>query len=197
MSLFENTTCSSPVLLDTSQFWTTIAGNTITGILALIGIAIAAYLAYRYALNQKKKEIFIGLEQVKYQRKLNALEGCWKLLAFTTDAENASSILIWEPQKEGEKTYFIRKGNADKFLQEITEYFYGSGLGLYLTNEIKAGLFEYRNHIFGILKKEQNNPNTTIPIQKPELAKRLVELHQNLILLIKQEINTIDKFETK
>ena len=172
-----------------------IAKSGVSGILTLIGIVIAAYLAYRYALKQRRKETFIGLEKTKYERKLNALEECWKLLAFTTDTENTKSILTWEQLKGGNKTYLLNQTNAKDFMKCLTDFFYGSGLGIYLSKEIKAGLFEYRSILYGFLLKEKNNENDKIFIQNAEPAKRMTEIHQNLIIQVKNETGLIDKIE--
>lgn len=171
-----------------------IAKNAVSGFLTLIGIVFTAYLAYKYALKQRKKETFIGLEKTKYERKLNALEECWKLLAFTTDTENTKSILTWE-QMKGEKTYFLNKANAKEFMKCLTDFFYGSGLGLYLSKEIKTGLFEYRSVIYGFLLKEKNSENEKILLQNAELANRMTKIYQSLIIQVKNETGLIDKIE--
>ncbi len=185
--------CSNSLATEPS-FWQKLAENATSGFLTLLGIGIAAYLAYRYALMQKRKETFIGLEKIKYEKKLLALEGCWKLLAFMTDTENAKTILTWH-QLKNSKTYYFNKKNAEDFIQQIALTFYETGAGIYLSKEIKETLFHYRNIIYGFLLKEANNETATIEIQKPETAKKMISLHQELVLQLKQEVAIIDKIE--
>ncbi len=186
--------CSHP-LPETASFWEKIAESTITGLFTMAGIGIAAYLAYRYALKQKRKETFIGLEKIKYQRKLNALEGCWKLLAYTTDTENAKSILTWETLKNKEKLYYLNKTNAQEFIKSLADFFYDTGLGIFLSKEIKVYLYEYRSIIYGFLLREKNNENNIIQIENIEMAKRMIEINQQLIIQLKKETDVIDKIE--
>ena len=177
------------------SIWQKLAENAVSGLFVLIGIGFAAYLAYCYALKQKRKETFIGLEKIKYERKLSALESCWKLLAFITDTENSKSVLTWEQLKNKEKSYYINKTNALEFIKSLADFFYDSGLGIYLSKEIKEQLFEYRSIIYGFLLKEKNNENSIILIQNNEMAKKMIDLFHKLIIQLKKEIDIIDKLE--
>jgi len=174
------------------DFLTEIAVNAITGLFAIAGITIAAMFAYRYALKRKRKEIFIGLKQKKYERKLIALEACWKLLAFTTDTENSKSVITWKLLKDNSKVYYLNKKNAETFIKKLAKYFYSSGMGIYLSKEIKKNLFEYRSIVYGFLLKEKNNEEMIIRIKKQEVAKKMIEIHQQLILQLKNEADLIE-----
>jgi hypothetical protein len=186
--------CCNQLAQETS-IWQKLTENAVSGLITLIGLGIAAYLAYRYALKQKRKETFIGLEKIKYEKKLNALENCWKLLAYTTDTENEKSVFKWELSQNKEKTYFLIKANAEEFLKSLAVFFYGSGLGVYLSKEIKEKIFEYRSILYGFLLKESHNTLPTILIQNNEMANKMIALHQELILQLKKETDIIDKLE--
>jgi len=168
--------------------------NSITGLFTFLGIALAAFLAYRFALRQKEKEIFIGLERIKYERKLSAIEECWKLLAFTTDTENDNTILIWEQNKEDKtKTYSINVENARQFIKKLTACFYGTGLGIYLSLEIKQLLFEYRGIIYSFLLSVRNKKDKLIEVDNEKMYKRMIAIHQDLIDKLKKETERINK----
>lgn len=165
-----------------------------SGIITLIGIVIAAVLAYKFAIRKKKQEIFIGLEKIKYERKLAALETCWKLLAFTTDTENDNSILIWHQTKQGnEKTFFINVKNAKEFIKRLAEMFYGSGLGIYLSHDIKRLLYEYRGILYGFLLSIGSSEEKLIQVNKVQMHQLMVAIHQELIQKLKNETEIIDK----
>lgn len=181
-----------------SDFWNEILKSAISGLFTFISIGLAAYLTYRFALGQRKKEIFTDLEKLKYERKMNALEACWKLCIYMTDTENEKVILLWTKDKGKDKQYFIKKSNAESFLKALPEVFYRSGIGLYLdNNDIKEKLFQYRSIIYGFLSKEKNNDNDKIQVHDVEFANKLIDLFHNLIEDLRNEINQIDKIKIK
>jgi hypothetical protein len=178
--------------------WQKMAENAINGFFTMIGIAFAAWLAYLYAIRQRKKEIFIGLEQIKYRRKLEALEGCWKLLVFTTESENQQVILTWEKEKGvNNKTYFFHPDKAEEFITNLAAFHYSSGLGIYMPKTIKELLFEYRSIIYGTLQKEQNKQVEKIKINNTDMVNRMTQIHQMLITELKNETEVINKQDQK
>ena len=105
-----------------ADFWTEIAGNAVSGFLALLGIAFAAMLAYKFAIKQKRKETLIALDKTRYERKLQALEQCWKLLAYTTDTHNPKTILLWEKQKGKELEMIGKESGTVKWFNDAKGY---------------------------------------------------------------------------
>ncbi len=190
---FNKLLCYTSLEVTAPPFWHKLAESTISGSLTLAGICFAAWLAYLFAVRQKKRETFIGLERVKYERKLNALEECWKLLIYTTDTENKKSILTWEQVNDGDKIYYLDMECAREFISNLAGYHYGSGLGIYLPKEIKEKLFEYRNILHGFLLKEKDNTGKKIEILNKEMAARMIQIHQALIQHLKNETALIDK----
>lgn len=155
-----------------------------------------AYVGFQYAIRQLKKESIENVQRKKYDYILEAHKQIYQLLAYTTDTENAKSILLWERTGSGANkidTYFLRKENAEAFLQELPTQFYGNGHGLFLDPEINELLFEYRNHIYGILLKTKNETESTIKLDNPELVKKLKVIHQDLSVKIREKI----KLETR
>ncbi len=181
-----------------NSYWQDLLLNSISGIIAFIGIALAAFLAYRFAIRQKKQEIFFGLERIKYERKLVAIEACWKLLAFTTDTENDNSILIWKQNREGKtKTFYINVDKAGEYIKGLVACFYGTGSGIYLSRDTKKLLFEYRGILYGFLMCVGNNKEKLIQIKNVQIHQRMVAIHQELILQLKNETDIIDKQKKK
>jgi hypothetical protein len=166
--------------------------NSITGIFAFIGILLAALLAYFFAIRQKKKEIFIGLEKIKYERKLAAIEECWKLLAYLTETENDRAILIWgQVSSDKPKTYSINVENAKAYINGLSACFYGTGLGIYLSKETKELLFEYRGIIYSFLLGVIKRKETLINVDNDKMNKRMLEIHKELVLQMKKETENI------
>jgi len=153
---------------------------------------LVAWLTYQYALKKMRHETRAQLQRLKYERKLAALEACWKLLLHTTEVENGRNILTWQ-KAEGTTTWYVNKAQAQGFVEALANYFYGSGLGIYLPTDIKAALFEYRNLLYGFLLAEKQNTAAIIEVNNPDMAARLQALHQQLVQLLKTETEHIEK----
>ena len=153
-------------------------------------IIIAAYLTYRYAIKKLHKESFESIECAKYEAILKAHQSIYKLLRFITDTENDDCILVWEqPKGGGENIYYFRQANIRKFIKELTEEIYNKGNGIFLSKEVMSLIFEYRSLVYGLLLTEKDNPKDKIIIKNLKLAKRMIEIHQNLSIKIREAIN--------
>jgi hypothetical protein len=157
---------------------------------SLVPIVIAAYLTYRYAIKKLHKESFESIECAKYEAILKAHQSIYKLLRFITDTENDDCILVWEqPKGGGENVYYFRQANIRKFIKELTEEIYNKGNGIFLSKEVMSLIFEYRTRVYGLLLTEKDNPKDKIIIKNLKLAKRMIEIHQNLSIKIREAIN--------
>ena len=157
---------------------------------SLVPIVIAAYLTYRYAIKKLHKESFESIECAKYEAILKAHQSIYKLLRFITDTENDDCILVWEqPKGGGENVYYFRQANIRKFIKELTEEIYNKGNGIFLSKEVMSLIFEYRSLVYGLLLTEKDNPKDKIIIKNLKLAKRMIEIHQNLSIKIRAAIN--------
>ena len=157
---------------------------------SLIPIVIVAYLTYLYAIKKLRKESFENIERAKYEAILNAHQSIYKLLRFITDTENDDCIMVWEqPKGGGEKTYYFRQANIRKFIKELTEEIYNKGNGIFLSKKVMPLIFEYRSLAYGLLLTAKDNPDEKIMIDKRELAKRMIEIHQSLSIQIRKDIN--------
>lgn len=155
---------------------------------------LVAWLTYHYAIKKMRHETRVQLQRLKYERKLAALEGCWKLLLHTTDVENGNNILTWQ-REGGATTWYINKAQADGFIKNLAAYFYGSGLGIYIPPAIKTDLYEYRNILYGFLLKEKQNTATDIVLQNEAMAGQLQTLHQRLVQELKTATDYIEKVD--
>ena len=157
---------------------------------SLVPIVIAAYLTYRYAIKKLHQESFESIECAKYEAILKAHQSIYKLLRFITDTENDDCILVWEqPKGGGENVYYFRQANIRKFIKELTEEIYNKGNGIFLSKEVMSLIFEYRSLVYGLLLTEKDNPKDKIIIKNLKLAKRMIEIHQNLSIKIREAIN--------
>ena len=157
---------------------------------SLVPIVTAAYLTYRYAIKKLHKESFESIECAKYEAILKAHQSIYKLLRFITDTENDDCILVWEqPKGGGENVYYFRQANIRKFIKELTEEIYNKGNGIFLSKEVMSLIFEYRSLVYGLLLTEKDNPKDKIIIKNLKLAKRMIEIHQNLSIKIREAIN--------
>jgi hypothetical protein len=150
-------------------------------------VAFAAWLAHYLTLKRMRHETFVQMERQQHGRKLAALEGCWKLLLYTTDVENGHNLLQWRQPPGGERQYLIHRGQGQRFIKELGLFFYGSGLGIYLPASVKDPLFAYRNILYGFLLKEGGKGDDPVAVQNKEMAAKLLALHQTLLDVLKNE----------
>ncbi len=165
---------------------------SIGGIITAISILGSAYLAYRYALKKLKKETPVLIQRELYSKHINALQDLWGLLQYTTDNENAKSILRYEiPQGKdsNNRTWFFIIENGEKCREEIVKLFYNKGVGLFLSKEIKELIFEYDRQLYGFLLREKDNQENKVQIKNNKLAERMQKIHQEIAKQLKQEVN--------
>ncbi len=164
----------------------------IGGVVTVVSVLGSAYLAYRYALKKLRKETPLLLRRDLYNKEVNALQGLWKLLQYTTDNENKKSILIYEQtevENKKQRTWFLVVKNGKEFKHQIVDFFYGQGAGLFLDKKLKDLLFEYDRHLYGILLSEKDNNEDKIKIRSRKLPNRMIEIHEELTSLLKKKIN--------
>ena len=129
------------------------------------------------------------IQRKKYNRMLNSLQACWGLLAYMTDIESEKNILRFTLNPDKSKTYILNIANVKAFMKDLQEYFYGSELGLYLPIPIRVLLFEYRNILFSVLISELDNPVDQIIFKNETLVKRMIEIHKELVNLLRKELD--------
>ncbi len=156
------------------------------GLITFVSVLFSAYWAYRFALKKLKEETPLLIQRDMQNKEIDALQNFWKLLQYTTDNENEKSIFIFE-KKEDKKIWYIIPENGRKFRQAVSDFFYGQGAGLFISRELKALLFEYDRQLFGLLLSTSNSPEDKIRVKSERLIRRLMDIHNQLLELLKQE----------
>jgi hypothetical protein len=142
---------------------------------------IASYIAFRFLMWQKRKENTLQVDKDKNALVLKSLQECWRLLQYMSPQENEKSVMTFEREKGTKNdTYFFHKSNAEAFIKALNDYFYGSGLGLFLPKEIKPFLFKYRSDVFGVLLKERNNEASKIKIENIKLYETCTKTYESI-----------------
>ena len=162
-----------------------VVGAFIAAIASLTVPFLAAFWAYRKLRQDLRKEV----QGIKYASTLQAHQEFWKLLAYTTDTENTKSVMRWELNKDKSKSHFFQKKNAQNFIEELANTFYGEGHGLFIPKAIRNLFFEYRSIVYGVLLKTKADAGEEVSIEKPEMAKRLSELHHEMTVVLRDSLN--------
>jgi hypothetical protein len=151
---------------------------------------VAVIVAYKLTQRNMRFETQERLGRFRNEKIYEAGMGFWALLAYTTDAENANMILIWEKEeKTNDKKYFIHVANARAFIIKLNEMNYEKGHGLFLRTEARELFYEYRSILHGFLLSEKNNTESLILIKKKEMAAKMIQLHQEMIKRLNVEMN--------
>lgn len=177
--------------------WQQLLFSIITGTLALLGIFLAAWLAYKYAIKQLSKSSAIEVEKNNNNAKIKAYEKGWALLRYITEVENNDSIIIWEQEKgNDQKHYFLIAENAKKFMEELPTVFYKEGAGLHYEREIKEDLFKLRNIVYGLLLISNKPTGDTFEILNQELIHGIKVIFERLRDAFSQSLNSLYNFNS-
>jgi hypothetical protein len=175
-----------------------LAISLISTVATVVLSGIVARLTYQYAKAQMRKETFVLIERQKFNRYLESLEKCWQLLAYMTDVENEKSIFRFERDVATKAdTWFGNKQNGLDFLKQLGDFFYGSGLGLYLPGIAKEKVFEFRSILMGFLIKTKKIPDSEVRIEKIEMINRTKALYDELKQVLKAEMDKVGEEHKK
>lgn len=158
----------------------------IGGITTAVSILGAAYLAYRFALKRFREETPLLMQRDLQNKEIDILQNFWKLLQYTSNNENEKSIFIYE-KKDNKKVWYLKPEKGKKFRQEISDFFYGQGAGLFVRKELKELLFEYDRQLFGLILSTKHASEELIQVKNENLINRLMEIHKKLLELLKKE----------
>ena len=92
------------------------------------------------------------------------------------------------------KRYYFHKSNIEAFIDSLCCFFYKEGWGLYLSKELKELLFVYERTIWKLKLAGEKSEDEVQPIMNFRFAEELFELHQKLIIAIKQDMKKICNF---
>ncbi|MDR2120741.1 MAG: hypothetical protein LBP64_07680 [Tannerella sp.] len=153
---------------------------------------------YQNTIRQMREETNILKYRKLNEQKLEALQRCWGLLIYSTDLENSKSIITYNEIQRREnrqtivekKEYFFNKAQIDEFIDTLQQFYFADGWGMYLSDELKTLLFEYRNILFGIRLKEIEGENNVVKFKNSHTAVNLLELHNNMANMLRLEMIT-------
>ncbi|MDY3548161.1 CRISPR-associated protein Csx28 [Riemerella anatipestifer] len=159
----------------------------ISEVLKIVTPTIAVIVSAILLSRKIRQELKGNIERQKYEDILHAHKQMYRLLAYMTDQDNPKNLLKWEvPKGQKDKIHYINRANAQAFLRELPELFYGEGCGLFLSKEIADKFFEYRNIVHKLLLAEQNSTEAEFQLKNEKAATRMKELHQMLSKSIRQ-----------
>ncbi|MEJ8591459.1 hypothetical protein JSO54_09445 [Riemerella anatipestifer] len=159
----------------------------ISEVLKIVTPTIAVIVSTILLSRKIRQELKGNIERQKYEAILHAHKQMYRLLAYMTDQDNPKNLLKWEvPKGQKDKIHYINRANAQAFLRELPELFYGEGCGLFLSKEIADKFFEYRSIVYKLLLAEQNSTEVEFRLKNEEVATRMKELHQELSKSIRQ-----------
>lgn len=165
----------------------------IQSLMLALSVVGTAYFAYLFAVKKLRRETPLLIEREKYNRTLNALQQCWTLLAYMSEVENDKSILIYQqPKGSKERTYYLRRQQADSFMKLLPDLFYTQGHGLYLPREVRPLLYQYRAQLYGILLREKNDTQQSIKLDNAEMIKSMLDTHQQLVVILRKHAGLND-----
>ncbi|MEK7254069.1 MAG: CRISPR-associated protein Csx28, partial [Bacteroidota bacterium] len=149
------------------------------------------YLGYRNWLRQKRKEITYGVEQARFQSKLEACKAVWSLLEYISEKEHPNTIFVARGDKEN-KFYVVRRKQAEDFLNALPEVFFRKGYGVLMPSEVQNRLFELRSIVYRFLEaaKRAGETGEEIRVKNEEIIPAISKEREWLIKKLREEIKT-------
>jgi hypothetical protein len=153
---------------------------------------------YETVLRQLRAETDVLKYRKLNEQKLEALQRCWGLLRYTTNAENDKSILTYKEiqHKENHQTvvdrrdYFFNRELIGEFVNRLYAFYYKEGWGMYLSDDLKDLLFKYEYKIDTLKRPEdeKENPEKVVKIKNASIASYLIKLHEDISARLQKEM---------
>lgn len=180
------------------QAWASIIGRLVAALATVLGVLIAAYLTYRYALKKERITHNTEVHVDRLKREIAALESAWTLLAYMSQRKNQHAIVHWEMQRgEGgkkDKRYFYHFENLERYcLTAHSDVVYAQHAGLFISKDIRDRVNGFRA-LVGTLYMDhlRTNPAVTdsglYPIRKKEQAEKMAQCFDDINAALRQEL---------
>jgi hypothetical protein len=185
----------------------TVAAVIVTGAISFFITRWQVRKENKNTLRQLEKQHLDALRQMREEtnalkcrklneQKLEALQRCWGLLIYSTDLENDKSIITYEEiqHRENRQTivdktnYFFNKERISDFINVLQQFYFTDGWGMYLSDELKGLLFEYRNKLFNIRLGAKEKEDNIVKFKNSYLAEELLKLHNNIASVLQKEM---------
>lgn len=169
--------------------------SLVVAVLGFFGIALGAYLAYRFALRQSRIQHNKAIRTDLLRREIDALESVWALLVYLSDKKSAKAIIHWQrDSKAGTTQYFYHFANLEYFmLHGLSEVFYQKHAGLFISKEVRDLLYAYRSVVAGFYfshrKAAEGEPEPALTlIEKPEQVEKLKSIYAELNACLRADL---------
>lgn len=117
------------------------------GLLIPVGLAAWGFIrAFKAWERQKKREIELQFSQKRYERKLEASQGVWPLLAYLSLWENEKSVFV-----KRKKEWYFRKEQGRNYLKALPEAFFDKGFGVFMPADVRDNLYHFRGIVYKLL----------------------------------------------
>lgn len=183
--------------------------QTAAGLLQALATVVAVFLAYRYGLEQMRRQSQVNIMQDLRKRRADALQTAWGLLQCLTTVDNGHNILRVKESNEtlgstDQRRYYIHVPNAQDFVfDRLPGAFYAAGAGVHWSAAVCDPLYECRNQFYGfLLKEKQAHPRSVtsdataaavelVEVKNAELAKRVEALYAVLNAKLREEMHEV------
>lgn len=167
--------------------------KVVADFLSVAAVITVAYLGYRWAhkywLKEKEKEIVYGVEQARFEKKLESCKAVWALLAYLSEKENAKTIFVVRGDKNN-RQHFVRKEQAVEFLKVLPEVFYEQGHGIFMPPEVRKEIYSFRSRIYRILEdaKREGEEGDMIGVKNEDVMEEIRKTRDFLIHQLREEV---------
>lgn len=143
------------------------------GLLIPVGLAAWGFIrAFRAWERQKKREIELQFSQRRYEKKLEASQGVWPLLAYLSFWENEKSVFV-----KRKKVWYFRKEQGRDYLKALPEAFFDKGYGVFMPADVRDNLYHFRGIVYKLLHAAsfEQDDNNEVRVKEQNIADSTVK----------------------
>lgn len=177
-----------------SHDWLAITKVFLAPIVTILVAWIFGYLlAFKSWKKQKAIDTRLAYERIQFDTKAASCKALWSLMAFISEKENINTVFVNRGTGEN-ASYLLRVEQARKFFTELQKVFYEQGHGIYIPDELREDIFDFRNRIYKILDSQRYEEgglaaSEQILIKNPSMQRVVKNLRDRLTTTLRQQIN--------
>ena len=131
----------------------------------------------------------VSIDTVKLSSGWPACKAVWGLLAYFSEKENDKTIYVKRGTREKPESCFRRK-QAEDFLVQLPQVFYGEGHGLFMSKEVEESIYHFRTNVYRTLDRArfEEVKDELIPLKDEGIMKKVAEIYDFLNSKLREEI---------
>ncbi len=171
---------------DSKPYWLELLPPLVTIALAVVGY----WWGFRVWKKQKQEELRIAKNQQREAARIAACKAVWSLLAYMSEKEHSKTVFVARGDAQ-QKTWHLRRTQAEDYLKQIEEVFFTQGHGIFMPPEVRDDVYEFRSRVYRLLESANRQSDTSselVTVTNPDVIEKVVELRGRLNKQLREQM---------